>query len=273
MPDESGMSKIRENAERTAAGAAPAASAAPRAQRGGVGLRFLVVLACGAGGFLAGSGALDRHDEHEQIIAELQQQNDDLKLRLELLRERERVAVIDQVDQGPSEQRPGELRTRFRFRETDAAGATVGPPQRFEIEGDVAYFDAQVIKFDDQFIEQRDLERGSTLLLFRRIFGEHQKPVDGFTIDAVGGRPQIYSPEQGQPAFHEQLWRDFWDYANDPAVAQRSGVRAMHGEAPFIKLMPGRRYQIELRSSEGLTIRPLPPASPDRPDSPNDGSE
>ncbi|MBC8327687.1 MAG: hypothetical protein ISR76_09605 [Planctomycetes bacterium] len=234
-------------------------------RRGRVLLQALLLLGCGAGGFLAGSGALAGPDEHERTITDLQEQVGGLKLRLEMLRERQRVALLDQVDQGPSERRPGESRTRFRFRETGPDGATLGEPQRFELEGDVVYLDAQVIKFDDEFVESRDLARGSTLLLFRRVFGEFQAPSDGFLIDTAGARPLAYSAEDGAPAFHEELWRDFWRYANEPEVAQRSGVRAMHGEAPYVKLVPGKSYQVELRSSEGLTIRVVPPPKEDSP--------
>jgi hypothetical protein len=34
------------------------------------------------------------------------------------------------------------------------------------------------------------------------------------------------------------------------------GVRAIHGEAPFIELRPGKTYRIELRASGGLTLVP-----------------
>jgi len=49
----------------------------------------------------------------------------------------------------------------------------------------------------------------------------------------------------------------FWEYALNPSVVRESGVRAMHGEAPFIKLEPGHNFELELRSSGGLTIRPV----------------
>ncbi len=237
---------------------APDPSAA--GQRGSALVRLLVVFACAAGGFLAGSGALKDDTEHLARIAELEQQLRGAELRLDLLRHRERVAILDQVDQGPSETRPGGERTAFRFREVGPDGAPLGQAQRFQVEGDLVYLDAQVIKFDDDFVEQRDLERGSSILLFRRVFGEHQAPVDGFPIDAVGARPMAYPGAEGPSDFHEELWADFWRYANDPEVARRSGVRAMHGEAPSIQLVPGNTYQVELRSAGGLSIRVVDPA-------------
>ena len=49
--------------------------------------------------------------------------------------------------------------------------------------------------------------------------------------------------------------------ANNPAMAQKVGVRAAHGEAPYQKLVPGKRYKVLLRASGGLTFVPedLPP--------------
>jgi len=57
------------------------------------------------------------------------------------------------------------------------------------------------------------------------------------------------------------IWAQFWQYANDPTKAETVGVRAAHGEAPFQKLQPGKRYKVLLRSSGGLTFVPedLPP--------------
>ena len=38
-------------------------------------------------------------------------------------------------------------------------------------------------------------------------------------------------------------------------LARQMGVRAIHGEAPFIETRPGKTYSVELRASGGLTIQ------------------
>ena len=223
----------------------------------------IAVLVAGATGFLSekwlGDDAKDRKIEH------LEQRLDRLQLQMSFLRERKRLAEIEVLEQQEDWSVPGGRRTTFRFRELDPAGLPYRPEgQVFTIDGDVVYLDSQVIKFDDSFVEQNDLLKGSTLLLFRRIFGEFQAPADGFAIDSAGYRPAPYSAEDGLVPYHEDLWENFWDYANDPEVARESGVRAMHGEAPYIKLLPGNLYEVELRTSEGLIIRtrePLPAAT------------
>lgn len=190
-------------------------------------------------------------------IEQLEQDKLKLEKRIYFLRERERVARVHVLDQQVDPTAPGGLRTTFRFEEIDADGHPVGPPQELTIDGDVLYVDAQVIKFNEEFLGENELEQGTSLLLFRRLFGEHQAPVDGFPLDSAPRAPYVYSAETAPDPFQEELWNNFWDYANNPEVMKRTGVRAMHGEAPYMRLETGRSYQIELRSSDGLSIRPF----------------
>ena len=216
-------------------------------------------------GILAGSGtffALSKTFSGntallESRISELEEQVQQRDLQLSFLRARHRVARVDVLDQTAHPDSPSGMTTRLRFVELNQDGLAIGPGQEYEIEGDIAYFEALVIKFDDDFVAANDLLKGSSLLLFRRIFGEYQAPSDGFPLDPVGQYPAAYSPERGDTSFHRDLWARFWEYALDPGVVRESGVRAMHGEAPFIKLEANRSFELELRSSGGLTIRPI----------------
>ena len=112
-------------------------------------------------------------------------------------------------------------------------------------------------EFDDRFVEAGDALRGTAICLFRRLFGENQSPSDGVPIDPAGEQPLVYAGDEPPPPLHRDLWNRFWEYANDPDLARERGVRAIHGEAPFIELRPGKRYRVELRASGGLTIRTL----------------
>ncbi len=215
---------------------------------------FFLLLAFAAGWGSSAQGWPFGGAQRERV-ATLERQLAELRLKTALLKERRRVARIDVVAREDDPTARGGVRTRFRFTEVDERGHPLAPGQEFQIEGDLLYVDAQVIKFDDSFVEDHDLLRGSTLLLFRRLFGEFQAPSEGFPIDAVGVRPRAYSAED-DGAFEAALWKDFWDYANQPEIARASGVRAMHGEAPYMKLRADKHYLIELRSSEGLVIRP-----------------
>jgi hypothetical protein len=140
--------------------------------------------------------------------------------------------------------------------ELTSDGNPVGDPKEYTIDGDVIYVDAWVIKYADELVEQGDPLRSTSVCLFRRIFGEHQQPSGGYPLDAKGSRPAVYSQGNEMSALERDIWTNFWQYANDPALAKKSGVRAVHGEAPSTRLEPGKRYRIELRSSGGLTIVP-----------------
>lgn len=191
--------------------------------------------------------------ELEQKLAAQQRQLLRLQTANRLLKVDRRVALLKVLDQGQAGP-DGQLRTRVEFVETDDAGRPLTTARQFTLEGDVAYVDAWVIKFADEAIEQGDPLRSSSICFFRRVFGEHQQPSEGFVVDAVGSRPAAYSPGDEPSALERELWGEFWDYANDPEKAKLAGVRAAHGEAPYIKLRPGKQYRVELRSSGGLTI-------------------
>ena len=88
------------------------------------------------------------------------------------------------------------------------------------------------------------------------MFGEYQEPSEGFPLDAAGSRPAVYSQGNEMSPMERDIWANFWKYANNPARARQNGVRAAHGEAPSIRVEPGKRYRLELRASAGLTIVP-----------------
>ncbi len=171
-----------------------------------------------------------------------------------------RITVLNQ--QGSAE--AGDLVTKFSFVEVDQDGQPLEEPRIFTIEGDVVYIDAWVIKFTDELIALPDPVRSTSFCQFRRIFGELQQPNEGFVLDAVGSRPAAYRGGGKMSELEQKIWDQFWDYANHPAKAREAGVRAAHGEAPSIKLMPGKSYRVLLRASDGLTIvtEEPPPSQP-----------
>ncbi len=197
--------------------------------------------------------------EQQQQIAELQQRVKELELALKLLKVDHRLARLTVMEQRAAPETvtpktPAGIETDVEFQELDEDGEPLGAARRFTLLGKVAYVDALVIKFDDSFVEQGDALRGSSLCLFRRLFGEYQWPSEGFPLDTSGARPLPYGGGD-DPGFESKLWRRFWDYANDEAAAAAAGVRAIHGEAPYIELRPGKSYALELRASGGLSLR------------------
>ena len=178
-----------------------------------------------------------------------------LETALRLLKVDHRVAQIDVLSQQGSE-KTKDLVTTFSFAELDGSGKPLEKPRIFTIKGDLAYVDALVVKFSDQSVEVGDPLRSTSFCLFRRVFGESQQPKDGFVLDRVGAQPAVYRTGREPSELERDIWSRFWDYANNPDEAQKKGIRAAHGEAPFQKLAPGKRYKVLLRSSGGLSFVP-----------------
>lgn len=186
----------------------------------------------------------------EDLLAR-DQEIDRLDAALGLLMVDQRVARVSVLKQLRDES-TGRLRTKFEFVELDPAGAPLVESRQFEIEGDILFVDAWVVKFADDYIRKADLHRAS-LVLFRRLFGEYQTPDDGYVVDTVGKRPEAYGAGE-MSSFEELIWSEFWTIANNPERAAELGIRAAHGEAPSIRLEPDQSYLLQLRASDGLSI-------------------
>jgi hypothetical protein len=188
-------------------------------------------------------------------VAAQEKQIEELDLSLRLLKRDHRLAEIRVLDQWESPDDKKQM-TKFEFVEIDDDHQPIDKPRVFTIEGDVVYVDAWIVKYLDRFVERGDPIRGTSICLFKRLFGEHQEPSNGFVLDTVGSRPAAYNRAGAIPEFEREIWKQFWDFANDPAKAEQAGIRAAHPEAPSVKLRPGKEYIVELRASGGLSITP-----------------
>jgi hypothetical protein len=195
-------------------------------------------------------------------IAEQQTQIDDLNVQvkkletsLAFLKVDHRVAKFTALDQTKNEA-TGEITTLIEFVEVNDEGDPIDTPRQFRLPGDTVYIDSWVIRFRDEYVEQADLERGSSLMLFKRIFGSGQKPEDGFPLDEVGSTPRAYA-RGGMPSeFEKKIWDDFWAIANDPDRLSEIGARSGSGVAPNMKVEKGKTYEIRLRAAGDPEIGP-----------------
>lgn len=134
----------------------------------------------------------------------------------------------------------------------------------FTLAGEELYIDALIVQFERSFVEEGDALRGKSLLLFRRAFGDQQKPVDGvslFRADGESSIPDLVQVDAAPSAFEQRIWQRFWTYANDPATAATDGIRVAQGEAPHVKAVEGQVYKLTLRASGGLEITPRLPSA------------
>ena len=166
------------------------------------------------------------------------------------------VVVTDQVKQGNRV-----ALTTLMFVEYGRDGGRL-PPKFFNIKGQVAHFDAMVIKFDRGLMEHGDALKGQSLVLFYRVFGDYQAPADAFPIDEPGRAPAVYRGEAGLSSaareLEGELWREFWKLADDPKYREEKGVRVAQGESPWTYFYPDRIYTISLEAAGGLSINSKP---------------
>lgn len=211
-----------------------------------VGVKLSLLTGAVLAGGVLGAMWLFRTDPRDLEIRRLR----DVIARLEAERRAAEVVVVEQKP-GPD----GRVRTRFRFAET--APGRPSDVREFEIAGDVAYFDALVVRFDREFAKLGDETRGRSLHLFRRVFGEFQEPSQGFPLDPFDERgvPAAYRLRDVPSDFEREIWRDFWDLALDPERAQSLGIRVLQGEAVYTKLVPGKLYRLMIEDAGGLTLK------------------
>lgn len=188
---------------------------------------------------------------HDQV-AEQQQQIERLDTSLRLLKVDHRVARIRVAEQTKNAD-TGEVTSVIEFQEYSPEGEALDEPRLFEIKGDVVYIDTWVVKFEDKYVEQADLERSASWVWFRRIFGEFQEPREGFPLDEEGTSPAIFRYRRGgeMSEFEKKIWSDFWGVANNETKQDEAGIRAVQGEAPYLKVLPGKIYWIKIRASGG----------------------
>jgi hypothetical protein len=188
-------------------------------------------------------------------IAKLNENIDKLETSLTLLKVDHRVARFTAVDQTKDES-TGDTSTLIEFVELNDEGAPIDTPRQFRVRGDVVYVDGWIVKFEDKYVEQADLERGTSLLLFKRLFGSGQRPDEGYPLDEIGSAPRAYARGGRMSDFERRIWDDFWNIANDPAKAAELGIRAVHGDAPSMRVEKGKSYKILLRSTGETSIVP-----------------
>jgi hypothetical protein len=196
----------------------------------------------------------DQIRDQKETIGKLEQEKQRLEVYLKILKHIDRRARVEVLRQTKDLQ--GNLQTTIRFTEVDANGKPISVSRELTLPGQDVYFDTLVIKFDDHFVEEGDPLKGQALMLFRRIFSSTMRAEDGFIIDKEGQAPEVYAEQQAPSAFEKDLWKRFWEIANDEKLAKEHGVRAIHGDAPYMRLEPDRVYEVALRSTGEVIITP-----------------
>jgi len=172
-------------------------------------------------------------------IQELLTENRQLKEAIALLTDEEQIGYAKVIHQ---EKRNETVYTTLKFVETsrDDPLETVFEGS-FTLEGDVAHFDALIVKFDNQFVREG---RGRSLFLWRRVYGEKMAPSEGFPIEAFGREPERYRGLLDGLSLRERdlFWSEIWDLAHDLQALREYGIVAVYGSAVYTQLQPGLVY-------------------------------
>lgn len=215
--------------------------------------RFLLSIALLGGLGVGGTYAWRSFQERQEMIR-LERENQELVSIIERLSAASRVAQATVAKRWVDD--AGTTWSEVRFVEVDEEGKPLSESKTMVVEGDTVYFDALVLKFERDFVSEGDSTRGKSLVLFRRLFGEHQEPSEGFPLDDASehGIPSVYRTAENPSQIEMELWEKFWNYANDPEAAERDGVRVAQGEAPYMKMEEGKLYGLSLDHGGGLNI-------------------
>ena len=198
------------------------------------------------------------NDEISDLNVEIEQKEEEIEkldtaMRLLKIDHRKAEMRVVGQDRDPESRK---LFTTIEFVEVNDDGQPIDKPRQFRLEGDVVYVEAQVVSFEDKYVEQADPLRSTSICVFQRIFGEKQKPMDGHPLDQEGVRPKPYETGGKMSEFEKKIWADFWNIANDKSKAAELGIRAAYRDAPSMKVQPGKKYQLNLRASGSLSISP-----------------
>lgn len=186
---------------------------------------------------------------------ELTKLKERLETALKLLKVDQRIAKIEVMEKGINEDDQPYMEVRFY--EIDQRGTILGSPRDFTILGEKIYVDGWVVTFDDKYVENADELRSASLFIFKSIFGELERPADAKRLDTqTDAMPGIYKSES-QNEFEQQIWQDFWKVCNDIKLQRELGIRASHGQANYLVGEKGHTYQVEIRSSGAMSLKPL----------------
>lgn len=147
------------------------------------------------------------------------------------------------------EDRDGTLLTRILFVVTDPEDMTKRILEKeFEVEGDVVFFDALIVKFKSKSVMEG---KERALFLWRRIYSDKMTPENGLPIDMPGGEPKRYSQICAKLSVKNRamFWNEIWQLSDDPERLNRSGVQAVYGNAVYKKVKPGLIYRFKLDAS------------------------
>lgn len=147
------------------------------------------------------------------------------------------------------ESRPDGLWTTLRFVQTAPGNPReIVLEREFTVKGDVVHFDALIVKFESELVQGG---KEQALYLWRRVYGEHMSPAEGFPIEEPGVESPRYDALTRllRPKERQLFWEEIWSLADDPDRLARYGVQAVYGNAVYTRLQPGLIYLLKISAT------------------------
>ena len=235
---------------------------------------IIVVVVLGYVGFLLSRPFLLM----SKTIHQLMQENKQLRRAVANLTQESQIGYAKVISQ---QKRDGQIFTKLRFRETDRSDRLKTILEKeYEVEGDVIYFDALIIKFGSEAVMDG---RERALYLWRRVYGEKMKPEDGFLIESEGKEPERYADifskldkghnsrfwhvfdkilfgyrNKSLAVIKDKFWTEIWNLGDDPERLKAIGVKAVYGNVIYKRLKPGLIYIFKIDNSGNLYPETVP---------------
>jgi hypothetical protein len=152
-----------------------------------------------------------------------------------------------------------EIETTIKFLEYDSAGKPL-PPKYFTFRGNLIQFQCLVMRFEDKFVRSGDKLRGKSACLFLKAFVLKGEKTQECVITPTDQIPAGYKVPGLQNEYEKTLWKEFWNYALNPASREKAGIKNAQIEAPGSMFLPGTIYTIKLEHAGGIRIdtKPIP---------------
>lgn len=140
----------------------------------------------------------------------------------------------------------GERLSQIKFVQTEAGNPlNIVSEQRFLIHGDIAFFDALIVKFSNEYVQDG---KGRALYLWHRVYDEETAPKDAQLIESYQQSPERYfsitkalKVKQRAP-----FWAAIWDLTNQPEYLSEYGVTAVYGSGIHFKVEAGKVYRFKI---------------------------
>ena len=131
---------------------------------------------------------------------------------------------------------------------------------KIDLVGSQPRFEALILEFKSHDDTDSGALAGGRIILFRRIYSERLAPRDGYSFARdFQTVPAVYARTQPPSVEEEELWRELWHLATDPAAADKEDIQVRQvARSIATTLTEGASYRITVEASGLMHLKELP---------------